>query len=478
MGFWAIFAPAHVLLLMPPVSYQILLPELALVLAFLVELGLLALPGKRIGGWVALVAIGFSLVGVLWRAQGLPAEPLPIPFLTLQLASWQTPFLAVADVAAFVSVLWLHLARKPTRYEAGPLSFFLLSGLAGAHVLVLAHGPVLSFLALETLSLASYAGMAWPGRKSALQATLRYALLGIFSSACLAYGLSWSYGLSLLPPSDASRPAWLVAQALLLVGVLFKQGAFPLHGWVPRIYEAAPLPMVAFLSVAPKVASLGWVSNLAYFSQTTLPQIDLPLAVVGAASVLAGNVGAFYQTRFLRLMGFSSVAHAGFMLLCLACPAPLEVAGSYSLALLGINYMAFGLWGQLQAAGAGPELATVSGWAKGHTLWALLAVVSGLALAGLPPTVGFVAKFKLVLGLAKQHQAFGAAWAYGLAAFVALNTAVSLYYYLKLPYYLIFKSAGRQPEPPRQLARVALLALGAALIFFFFAAQALDGFID
>lgn len=462
---------------MPPVPYQILLPELALVAAFLVELWLLALPGRRVGGWVSMVAIAVSLAGICWRAQGLPAQPLSVPFLMVQLAQWQTPFLAVADVAALVSVLWLQLARKPARYDAGPLSFFLLAALAGAHVLVLAHGPVLSFLALETLSLASYAAMAWPGSKPALQATLRYALLGLFSSACLAYGLSWSYGLSLLPPTAASPQAWHIAQALLLVGVLFKLGAFPLHGWVPRIYDAAPLPMVAFLSVAPKVASLGWVSNLAYFSHNTLPQIDLPLAVIGAASVLAGNIGAFYQTRFLRLMGFSSVAHAGFMLLCLACPAPLEVAGFYSLALLGINYMAFGLWGQLQAGGASPELNSVNGWAKGHTLWAVLAVVSGLALAGLPPTVGFVAKFKLVLGLARQQQVFGSAWAYGLAAFVALNTAVSLYYYLRLPYHLIFKPAKAHPEPQRRLALAALLALAAALLFFFFAAQALEAFV-
>jgi NADH-quinone oxidoreductase subunit N len=260
--------------------------------------------------------------------------------------------------------------------------------------------------------------------------------------------------------------------------VLFKLGAFPLHGWVPDAYEHAPLPFVAFLSVAPKVAALGWLSHLALFSHTTLAHLALPLACVGAASVLAGNVGAFFQPKFMRLMGFSSVAHAGFMLLCLACPSPLEVAGFYALALLGINYMAFGLWGQMQTLGAKTELTSVNGWAR-HSFWlALLAVVSGLALAGLPPTVGFTAKFKLVLGLANQSTVFGPGWAYGLAGFTALNTAVSLYYYLRLPYHLIFRPF--KNAPVGQVSKQAIATLGvlaALLVFFFFGGQLLDAFV-
>lgn len=455
--------------------YSLLLPEMALVAGFLVELCLLALPKQsRTGGWVALGAVAFSLVALVLRGQSL-SEEVSIPFLTVTLAPWQTPFLAVAHVAALATLVWLRLARRPAPYEVGPLSFFTLTALAGAQMLVLASGPILSFLALETLSLASYAGIAWPGRKAATQAALRYALLGIFSSACLAYGLSWAYGIALLPVSPHTPAALMGVQALLMVAVLFKLGAFPMQGWVPGAYENGPLPFVAFLSVAPKVAALGWLSRLAVFAHTDLHQVAFPIALVGAASVLAGNVGAFFQPRFLRLMAYSSVAHAGFMLLCLACPAPLEVAGFYALALLGINYMAMGLWGQLQTIGAQPELESVNGWARGRIWMALLAVVSGLALAGLPPTVGFTAKFKLVLGLAGQVENFGRGWAYGLAAFTALNTALSLYYYLRLPYHLIFRPSGAEPAAATTpAARWALGALGLALLFFFFAGQWLD----
>ena len=461
---------------MPPVPFNLLIPELALATAFLAELWVLALPSRnRLGGWVTMAAVGVSLVGLFIRAEELAGGPVDIPFLTLTLARWQTPFLAVADVAALATLAWLRVASRPQRYEAGPLSFFTLAGLAGAHLLVLATGPILSFLALETLSLASYAGVAWPGRKPALDAALRYALLGLFSSGCLAYGLSWCYGLGLLPPGAATPTAWHAAQALLLVGVLFKLGAFPMHGWVPGAYEAGPLPFVAFLSVAPKVAALGWIGNLAAFAHTDLAGVAPALAAAGAASVLAGNAGAFFQPRFLRLMGFSSVAHAGFMLLCLACPAPLEVAAFYSLALLGINYMALGLWGQMQAFGATAELESVNGWSR-HQLWlGLLAVVSGLALAGLPPTVGFTAKFKLILGLAGQAEAYGRLPAYGLAAFAALNTAVSLYYYLRLPYHLIFRPAATFPDARTLPAALwALWALALALLFFFVAGNWLE----
>jgi NADH-quinone oxidoreductase subunit N len=345
-------------------------------------------------------------------------------------------------------------------------------------LLVLANAPFLSVLALELLSLASYAGAAWPQTKDSLAAALRYALLGIFSSACLVYGLSWAYGLQQLPTTEATQTAWLGVQVSILIAVLFKLGAFPLHGWVAGVYESAPLPFVAFLSVGPKVAALGWVSHLAAFSHASLAELALPLACVGAASVLAGNVGAFFQTKFLRLMGFSSVAHAGFMLLCLACPAPLEVAGFYALALLGINYMAMGLWGQLEKLGATAQLESVNGWARNQFWLAALAVVSGLALAGLPPTVGFTAKFKLVLGLAHQAATFGRAWAYGLAAFTALNTALSLYYYLRLPYHLIFRLIGSQPiGQANSSSKLALAALGLLLLFFFFAGQLLESFV-
>jgi NADH-quinone oxidoreductase subunit N len=132
----------------------------------------------------------------------------------------------------------------------------------------------------------------------------------------------------------------------------------------------------------------------------------------------------------------------------------------------------------MQKLGAQPELVSVNGWAR-HRFWlAALAVISGLALAGLPPTVGFTAKFKLVLGLAGQAGHFGQAWAYGLAAFTALNTALSLYYYLRLPYHLIFMPLTNAPVAKlTATAKASLIILGLALLFFFFAGQLLEVFV-
>jgi len=458
----------------------LLLPELALVAGFLVAmLCLPTLKSKKLAPWVCFLASGGGLVAELVRASVLQSETA-LPYLHVVLAPWQEPFLFVVHMAGLLALGWVCLEKnEDTDTEAGFIALSILAALLGAHMLILANTPVMSVLSLELLSIASYAGVAWGRGGLGLDAALRYVLLGVFSSACLIYGLSWAYGLALVPPSDASAVATLAVEALLVVGVLFKLGAFPLHGWVPGVYEKAPLPFVAFLSVAPKVAALGWVSHLVVFSHGTLASVALPLGVLGAASVLAGNVGAFFQPKFMRLMAFSSVAHAGFMLLCLASHAPLEVAGFYSLALLGINFMAFGLWGHLQRMGAGPALATVNGWARGRFWLAALAVVSALALAGLPPTVGFIAKFKLVLGLANQAAFFGKGWAYGLAGFVAFNTALSLYYYLRLPYHLIFKVAGAPPVGAvTKLAKGSLLLLAVLLLFFFFAGQLLELFLD
>jgi NADH-quinone oxidoreductase subunit N len=498
-----------------------------------VGFGLLCIPAwGRLVPWLSCGGIGAVLLATLFRLLDVAPTMLLAPFTlsgshnlaeapTYQIGEYLLTipfeyragfgvFLLVADCAALASLLWLmptfrakneletHKQESSTEARSF-LAFFILTALLGCHIVALSVSPILTFIGVEILSVGLYAGVAWANNERALRAALKYVLMGGFSAACLAFGLAWAYGIPFLlnqglagPGISALDPAAVALArqavfALMLLAGLFKLGAFPMHGWVAEAYKHAPIAFTAFLSVAPKVAGALLVFRLAEMSGLDLASVRPLLLVTGAASVLAGNFGAFYQTRFLPLMGFSSIAHSGFMLLCLACPSPLEVAGYYALALFGINYLGLGLWGYLTKQGASEALASVAGWGQLKARqgpWLMVAaVVSALALAGLPPTFGFLAKLKLILGLA-QLGSFGVqkALAYGLAAFAAINTALSLYYYLKLPFELIFRPlstestmASLQNKPDIKNAAPfglpVLIAVALLLIVLFFASN-------
>ena len=185
-------------------------------------------------------------------------------FVPLSDANHAGAMVMVADLSALFSLIWLAVGRVPA---CGFLSFFITGAIFGVHLIGYSADAVLSFIGLEAISLSSFAAVAWPNRREALQAALRFAFIGVFASATMVYGLSFLYGVRTETSLLADLPTlgegatmspfvlYLII-ALCLAGALFKIGAIPFHAWMPGVYAHAALPVTAFLSVAPKVAGL------------------------------------------------------------------------------------------------------------------------------------------------------------------------------------------------------------------------------
>jgi NADH-quinone oxidoreductase subunit N len=301
------------------------------------------------------------------------------------------------------------------------------------------------------------------GSPRALEAVLKYYLIGALANLSLILGMVLLYALAagtllsdLAAVDPANRVAAALALALTLAGLGFKAGWVPAHFWVPDTYQASPVPVAAFLSVVPKVAALLAAARLAQ----ALPEaLGWPLLVAGLAAVTMtwGNLAAWRQQDIRRLLGWSSVSQSGYLLMGVAA---LPASG---LALSGLLYhfLAYalanlGAFAVLAAAGR-HGIEGNAGLARQRPLLALAMAVCLLSFMGLPPLAGFVGKFLL----------FAAAWEAGLAWLVVLalaNTLISLYYYLRVIGPMFLGSAEGGFGAGREGSAVAGLGMGLTIL--------------
>jgi NADH-quinone oxidoreductase subunit N len=326
---------------------------------------------------------------------------------------------------------WEHLGRNDDHIA----EFFalLLASAAGMAFFVGAGNLMTLFLALEWFSIALYIMCAIDyEQKGSLEAGLKYLIIGSFGSAALLFGLALSYGatgsIRFYDLSTASsRPLIEVSIALIVAGLGFKMSAAPFHMWTPDVYEGAPTPVTAWMSAATKVAVFALAARLtqkAFYYDEHLWSVAF--AVIAVASLVIGNLAALVQTNVKRLLAYSSISHAGFMLIGLSAGSPL---GSRAVMYYLIPYsaMAFGSFAVVAARerelGEPVTLENLAGfgWERpflGVAMWLFM-----FGFAGLPVGGGFVGKF-YVFAAAYDH---GWAW---LVVVGVLATLVSLYYYL------------------------------------------------
>jgi NADH-quinone oxidoreductase subunit N len=267
----------------------------------------------------------------------------------------------------------------------------------------------------------------------AVEAALKFFLVGSVSSAVLAYGLSFLYGATgstALP--DAVRalgtgdPMLMLGFVLVLAGVGFKIAAFPFHMWVPDTYEAAATPFVAWLSVAPKAAGFAAIFRVFIEGAGDRAVVWLPLAgALGAVTIVAGNLMALPQTNVKRLLAYSGIAHIGYMLLGVAAVSPFGVAVVlfYLVAYVFSNMGAFLVVEAVGQSEGSTGLAAFRGLAQRSPLLALAMLLFLLSLGGIPFVVGFWAKLYVFWAAAE-------AGLYGLVLLGAVLTVVALFYYL------------------------------------------------
>lgn len=325
--------------------------------------------------------------------------------------------------------------------------FLILMILLGSMLLIQSQHLLLFYLAIEMISISSYAVITFNFNKKGFEGGLKYLLFGAMSSGLMLYGISLIYGLTGSLSLDeilAHVPRqevgyWgILAGSMILVGFFFKLSLVPFHVWTPDAYEAAPVSVVAFISIVPKVAVFYFLINYAGLFLDDVMWQGL-LAVIAVISMFFGNLSAIRQDNAQRMMAYSTIAHAGTMLIAIVASNEL---GLQSLIFYLVVYAAMNLVGfYLIDIFQQNDIQTISGLSsvKGGALLYLSVVVVMIALTGLPPTGGFTAKLFVFTALWDAYNSAGEVFMLWLFILGLLNAAISLFYYLKIPYYLIVK---------------------------------------
>jgi NADH-quinone oxidoreductase subunit N len=341
---------------------------------------------------------------------------------------------------------------RGTRYS--PWEYYSLLAFALCGMMFMASGVHLAsiYIGLELMSLSSYilAGYFKNERKST-EAAMKYFILGAVSSAILLYGISLIYGvtgtLNLLQIAESmstqvTNDALVFGIMLLGAGLCFKIAAAPFHVWTPDVYEGAPTPITAFLSTASKAAAFAIFARIFYVGMYHF-RLDWQnvLAAIAALSMILGNLAAITQDNVKRMIAYSSIGHAGYVLLGIIAVTEM---GLYGILVYSVVYVfaTLGIWATILMLAkheyAGEQVDDFDGLSRRAPFWAFAMIVFLLSLGGIPPTAGFIGKYFLFY--AAVETGFG--W---LAVIAVLMSAVSMFFYFRIVMAMYLKD-GRQGE--------------------------------
>jgi NADH-quinone oxidoreductase subunit N len=345
-------------------------------------------------------------------------------------------FIAATLIVAIVSHKYLEIEGE---HHA---EYYSLMMFAQCGMFFLAAGTdlVTLFIGLELMALSFYVMVGFlRTSKRSNEAAMKYLLLGAFSSGFLAYGFSVMYGISGstklvdIAAAIAARgpfdPLVLLALATTSVGLLFKISAVPFHMWAPDAYEGAPTTVTAYLSVASKAASIAFLLRMFLGPLASAREAWEPiLSFIAVATMTVGNLAAINQSNIKRLLAYSSISHAGYMLLGLIAGNATGIKGIavYVMVYTFMNLGAFLVLVALRRKGIiGEDMDDIAGLMQKSPGFALLMLIFLLSLAGIPPTAGFLGKYYIFLSLIETHH-------YTLAVIGTLYVAVAIYYYFRI----------------------------------------------
>ena len=392
-----------------------------------------------------------SLVGLLMTAISAFAKH-PIPTYSFNdsyiVDHMSLFFICIFTISSALAILLSVEYNEREGIRAGEYYALILFCTVGMILLASSTDMIMIFLGIEIVSICLYvlAGIRRNDHRSN-EASLKYFLLGAFATGFLLYGMTLVYGSTgstnlfkiaefVQNPSAQSSPLLLMGLVLLVIGFGFKVASAPFHMWAPDVYQGAPTPVTAFMAVGPKAAA--FAAFFRVFAEA-FPEMssswEILLSIIAVLSMIVGNLGAIMQTNIKRMLAFSSVSHAGYILMAVIAKSSL---GSSSMLFYMLTYafMTFGVFGIIIILGRkgeeNLEIQNYSGLAYKHPVIALSMTIFLLSLGGLPPFAGFVAKFYL----------FSAAIQEGLLTLViiaVLNSAISFYYYLKIVVFMYMK---------------------------------------
>lgn len=443
---------------------------------------------QRASGWLSLLTLAIT-AGLLLQRWDATADV----FGMVRIDRFATLFKLFVTSAVAIVVGFDMLDRRNPREGKSETYFLLLTATLGSFFLVGSYNLLLIYLGLETLGLSSYAlsGMHKRYRASA-EASLKYVVYGALASGILLYGATLLYGMA--GSLDLREIQGAVAAALndgrtlqvalpslmVLVGFGFKLSAFPFQWWAPDVYEGVTTPVATFLAVGSKGVALAAfirylaatyadvipADNVAGYVQATMDgaraSLSGILALVAAATMIFGNLAAIRQNNLKRLLAYSSISHAGYILVGAACMSQkgFEAATLYTLLYYFMNLGAFGVVIYFANQTGSEEIEGLNGLGWKHPLVGVAAVVFLVSLTGLPPTAGFAGKWYVLM----------AAWESGLgwlALVMVVMSVVSLFYYFRIARALFLRPE-LEPRPPERTPALAGMLAGLAIASVFF----------
>jgi len=422
----------------PHIDYAGISPIIALTVGIcVVLLSAVFKPTKRLAPALTLLTLAATAGLLIWQwgeTKDLVTGALRLDDLAISIS------LIALLTAAFAVLLSI---REHAAEEAGVGEYhtLLLGSVLGMVLLSQAYNLVSFFVALETLSIPLYILCATNlRREGSLEAGLKYLIVGSLGSATLLYGMAFLYGgtgstgfegiaIGIAHGGLTGDPLVMIGIAMAAVGLAFKTSIAPFHQWTPDVYQGAPTPITSFMAVATKAAA--FAVFLRFFDVALGPEASdwqPALAVLAAISIVIGNVGALGQDSLKRLLGYSGIAQAGYMLggIVVASQSGISSLVFYLAGYAFMNLAAFAvIVARERETPFGDDIRAVRGLGAERPLLAWPLTISMLALAGLPATVGFIGKLYLIEALVEGSYTW-------LAVFIAVGTMISLAYYLRV----------------------------------------------
>ncbi|HEY0763131.1 MAG TPA: NADH-quinone oxidoreductase subunit N [Pyrinomonadaceae bacterium] len=477
---------------------QLIAPELILTACACVALVMeVILPYRKskLTAYFALAGVALAFVSVVMQmGLGLPADGfygmVRIDGFSLL---FKGIFLISAALAIGISTRFLDIEGE----QHGEYYALILFATVGMMFIASGYDLISLYISLELMALTFYVLVAFTKReKKSNEAAMKYFLLGAFSSGVLLYGMSLLYGIAgstnigeingslttLIPkiqtavdagqPLGGLRPMLLLAMIALGAGLFFKVAAVPFHMWAPDVYEGAPTSVTAFLSTGSKAASFALYARIFSVALEPMRADWAPLlGLVAAITIMVGNWAAVTQENSKRLLAYSSISNAGYLLLALVAHNEYGNIGLivYLLVYTLMNMGAFGVIISLRRRGIiGDNVDDLTGLGQKAPFMAAMMAIFMLSLGGMPITGGFIGKYFLFGGLINRADADHKSWYYWLAGWAIVNTVVSFYYYFRFikVMYLGDRIADNKPlalSPALQVA-LAVSVLGVIAI--------------
>jgi NADH-quinone oxidoreductase subunit N len=470
---------SHILFSTSAISAEITLIFGIVLLILLIAFGKKS-TNYRLAGWsltFLTLLISFALVILTntetqWLFNGL--------FLSLPISSLGKELTLITSLLVLLHIRIMKYDLESEFY------IMILAIVMGLLFLFMAEHFLSVFITLETVSICSYILVAMSGKTGNLEAGIKYLIFGAASTAIMLFGMSLFYGTTgtmsfsteVFQQKAALNYSWvtLTALTMVLAGPLFKLSAAPFHIWAPDVYEATPTPLISFLAIAPKIAAVFLIFKLIQF----IPVDSTPiLSLIILLSILIGNFAAISQTDAKRMLGYSGIAQAGFILIGLLSyqHSGFQASVFYLAIYMFMSSGAFLMLDIIAHHTNSFQFVDMSGLSQKFVLLGIVGLVFMIGLVGLPPASGFTAKFLVFSSLYEEYTLGGQKILLWVLVFGLINTAVSIYYYLKIPYFMFMKKPistfANKDIPALQLVYLSILAI--IVLGLFFAPQWIQG---